>query len=101
MSRYIDAEEIHLEKGEMNTYTEYGEGFNDGIKFCKAEIERMPDAKRKGHWKSVPSVTGLRYSLLECSACRRRFGEVIARADYEYCPHCGAWMKDDGSDQPV
>lgn len=44
MSRYIDADELHLKKGELSTYSEFGIGYNDGIKFCQAEIDRTPTA---------------------------------------------------------
>lgn len=89
MSRYIDADELIplIRMGEMNAYTEFGEGRNSGIAYAIERIKQMPTVDvvevvrcESCEWaydlsKSNPDVTGV-YS---CS----RHGEDFF--GFEYC----------------
>ena len=51
----------------------------------------MPQEPRKGHWIEHPHVAGANweYSKYECSECH-----VWEEDDSDYCPNCGADMRE-------
>lgn len=99
MSRLIDADELIplIKMGEMNEYTEFGEGRNGGIAFAVERINQMPTVEpeqKKGRWITVDR----RY--VKCSECglettknELRGIALFGENEPYFCPNCGADMR--------
>ena len=103
--RPIDADEVIplILMGEMNRYTEYGEGRNGGLAFAVNRIQQMPTIEPnriRGEWSEAER---LKSQVFRCSVCggkayyiwsgsRKERGRNVCR--YKFCPNCGARMRE-------
>lgn len=91
--RLIDADAL-LEKAEMREHKL--NGLRSAVYMCVAkwDIENAPTIEaepvRHGKWEH------LAYNTFRCTACERAsyVETVVGFPSYEYCPYCGAKMKE-------
>lgn len=89
--RLIDADELIplIKIGEMNEYTELGEGRNGGIAYAIERIKQMPTiepGRKKGKW-----ISG------KCDQCGEHAPYWSMSTTYylsNYCFNCGADMRE-------
>lgn len=80
-------------KTECNPYGKPTIDYKSGIKVIK-HLERMPSAQpepRKGKWIMHIDDLFPGESTMECNQCH---AEQPLTCDDEFCPHCGARMKE-------
>ena len=58
---------------------------------CKA-VSMLPSAVAQGEW--IPSINPDLPGYLMCSCCREMFVEKFKNGKFEYCPHCGADLRE-------
>lgn len=105
------ADEHPYEKNskQLETYSEYNQGWNDACDYIRDRLEREKPADvepvRHGRWEHKKND----YSVAWCSKCKGLFDttwhgktakEYFAQfvEAYRYCPRCGAKMDFGGSD---
>lgn len=78
-----------LRFSECKEYTTENETFPEVVGGCEAF------RAKRGQWVEKPSRLGSNYKLYGCSICGWTF---TFKPDYNYCPRCGAYMKEGAKD---
>lgn len=97
MAEYIEREKVYTAvkiNRSCNIYSEYEDGYNDGINKAMSIIKDAPasDARPERHGKWKRSCDRYSYFCSECGEEPDKSGKLLSA----FCPWCGAKM--DGKD---
>jgi hypothetical protein len=79
---------------------------HSGLRIAIFELNKMPTAERVGKWKYETMrhiITGEMRTVRICSECgggwfRYDLSDGVEDSEPNYCPNCGARMREDGED---